>query len=104
VLVPYHGGAAIGAPSVSNTVAGWAARNGCDPTRELAFANGDVRCETFTGCSPDGEVTLCTVDGGGHTWPGGVPIPALGPTTRDLSATDAMWEFFAEHPLPVEPG
>jgi polyhydroxybutyrate depolymerase len=40
-------------------------------------------------------VSYCTVDGGGHTWPGGLPVPAMGKTTNELSATDAMWDFFS---------
>jgi poly(3-hydroxybutyrate) depolymerase len=27
-------------------------------------------------------------------------MPLLGKTTHDISATDAMWTFFAAHPLP----
>jgi polyhydroxybutyrate depolymerase len=50
---------------------------------------------TYEGC----DVTLCTVDGGGHTWPGGLPVPTLGATTTDISATDAMWTFFSAHHL-----
>jgi polyhydroxybutyrate depolymerase len=45
-------------------------------------------------------VSLCTVTGGGHTWPGGLPVPSLGYTTSNISATDAMWDFFTKHPLP----
>jgi hypothetical protein len=42
---------------------------------------------------------VCTVEGGGHTWPGGTPVGFLGKTTKDLSATDMMWSFFQKHPL-----
>ncbi len=37
-----------------------------------------------------------TIDGGGHTWPGGEPLPEwlTGPTTQDIDATRVMWEFF----------
>jgi len=43
---------------------------------------------------------LCTIDQGGHTWPGGLPIPALGKTSADISATDTMVDFFEAHPMP----
>ena len=44
------------------------------------------------------EVTLCTVTGGGHAWPGGAfGLPG---TTQNISATDAMWTFFSAHPMP----
>jgi polyhydroxybutyrate depolymerase len=55
---------------------------------------------TLDGCKGGADVNLCTVTGGGHTWPGGEPVPALGHTTTDIVATDAMWDFFLRHPLP----
>lgn len=45
-------------------------------------------------------VASCTVAGGGHTWPAGVPIPFLGATSGDIRASEAMLNFFAAHPLP----
>jgi hypothetical protein len=47
-------------------------------------------------------VTLCAIDGGGHTWPGGKPVPGAGKTTLDVSASEEMWRFFRDHPLPAE--
>jgi polyhydroxybutyrate depolymerase len=55
---------------------------------------------TYAHCGAGAEVTLCTVTLGGHTWPGGLPVPALGYTTPWLDATDAMWDFFEKHPMP----
>lgn len=89
LIVPYSG-------SVTST-ATWAQRNGCGSTRSQVFANGDSVCEAYDGCPAGAEVVLCTVDGGGHTWPGGRPVIGLGETTTDLSATRAMWEFFVAH-------
>lgn len=86
LIVPYSG-------SLSSTAA-WAQRNGCRSTRTQVFANGDSACEAYDGCPAGAEVVLCTVDGGGHTWPGGQPVIGLGETTNDLSATRAMWEFW----------
>jgi polyhydroxybutyrate depolymerase len=44
---------------------------------------------------------LYTIQGGGHTWPGGTPLPKwfVGSTTRSISATSLMWSFFSVHPL-----
>jgi len=80
------------------TMEGWARRNGCATTRQVVFQNGDSTCEAFDGCPADGAVEMCTVQGGGHTWPGGFPVPPLGKTTYDLSANDAMWDFWRAHP------
>jgi poly(3-hydroxybutyrate) depolymerase len=38
---------------------------------------------------------VCTVEDGGHTWPGGTPVPILGKTTQDLDANAVMWELFS---------
>ena len=95
-LVPYRGGFA-GIDSVPATMAGWVERNGCEGDSVVDFANGDVRCETWAGCDEGASVRLCTVDGGGHQWPGGSELPFLGPKTDDISATDAALEFFAAH-------
>ena len=77
-----------------------AKRNGCTGQPVETFRKSDAHCATYATCQDRATVTLCTIDNGGHTWPGGLPIPALGVTTTNLSATDAMWTFFTEHPLP----
>ena len=99
-LVPYGGNAATGFPSVAQTLSGWAGRSGCSLTPRETSKKGTVTCQTYDGCKDGAEVNLCTVSGGGHTWPGGTPVPALGFTTNDIVATDAMWDFFLRHPLP----
>ena len=99
-LVPYDGSPALGFPSVLQTLAGWAGRSGCKVTPRETSKKGEVTCVTYDGCKGGAEVNLCTVAGGGHTWPGGLPVPSLGHTTTDIVATDAMWDFFVKHPLP----
>src|SRR5262249_33405984 len=99
-LVPYNGGSQYGFASVPDTIAGWAQRNGCTDTPAVTFSKGDSSCQTYQKCQAGVTVTLCTVQDGGHTWPGGTPYPSLGKTTTDLSATDAMWEFFKQNPMP----
>jgi polyhydroxybutyrate depolymerase len=98
-VVPYGGNANSGFPSVADTIAGWVTRDQCTDAPAVSFEKGDSKCEAHTHCAGGAEVILCTVDGGGHTWPGGFPIPT-GKTTTDLDASDAMWEFFQRHPLP----
>lgn len=95
-LVPYTGSPLLGFPGVMTTATEWAVRNGCDATPASESVAPDVRCDTWSGCDAGTEVTLCTVEGGGHTWPGGTPLP-FG-VTSGYSATDAMWEFFLRHP------
>ncbi len=99
-LVPYDGSPTMGFPSVPQTMSGWATRTGCSVTPRETSKKGDVTCTTYDGCKGGAEIALCTVTGGGHTWPGGLPVPSLGYTTTNIVATDAMWDFFVKHPLP----
>ncbi len=98
-LVPYEGNASIGFMSVPDAFEGWASRNGCVGASVETYAQGDATCRSYNDCDGGSEVTLCTIDGGGHTWPGGIPIPPFGKTSGDISATDAMWAFFQAHSL-----
>ncbi len=86
------------------TIPGWVARDQCADASTQTFQNGDSTCNTFAGCAQNGEVTLCTVDGGGHAWPGGLVLDdagfGLGHTTMDIIADDALWTFFQKHPMP----
>jgi polyhydroxybutyrate depolymerase len=61
---------------------------------------GDATCETYDGCQANATVTLCTLDGGGHQWPGGMSAGPAGEINMDISASPAMLEFFDAHPMP----
>lgn len=111
-LVPYRGGPVartrgetIGAPEIITL---WTTHNKCsgDPETVL-LADTDptdgtrVRRTTYARCAGGSVVTLYTIDGGGHTWPGGVqylPRAVIGRTSRDIEATPLIWQFFAAHP------
>jgi polyhydroxybutyrate depolymerase len=53
---------------------------------------------THGGCTDGADVVLCTIQDGGHQWPGGDELPFLGKKSDDLIATDAIWDFFVAHP------
>jgi polyhydroxybutyrate depolymerase len=99
-LVPYDGNMAMGFIAVPDDFAAWGMRDGCTDTPSTTFSMGDASCSSYLQCAGGAQVTLCTVQNGGHTWPGGTPVPSLGYTTTNISATDAMWSFFQAHPLP----
>ena len=82
---------------VDETVNYWRIKNGCT-TMQTTFTQGDVTCVTHGGCTGGADVVLCTVQDGGHQWPGGETIPFLGKKTDNLIATDAIWDFFVAHP------
>ncbi len=77
----------------------WAEGNGCDAEPDVIPPRGDVSGVRYTGCDQDAEVILYTIDDGGHTWPGGMPIPIVGKTSADIDATEAMWFFFQAYRL-----
>ena len=59
-----------------------------------------VRKELYSSCLDDAEVVLYTIEGGGHTWPGGYqygPESRIGKTSKDIDANVVIWEFFKRH-------
>jgi polyhydroxybutyrate depolymerase len=60
-----------------------------------------VRRSSSPGCRDGRDVVLFTIEGGGHTWPGGPPVGrSVGRVSRDLDATRVMLDFFDRHPQP----
>ncbi len=83
---------------VKETVAFWVKFNGCRPQAQTSV-KGHVQMERYSGCREGTEVVLYTIRGEGHSWPGGrrwAPWAAV--PTREISATDLIWEFFTGHP------
>jgi polyhydroxybutyrate depolymerase len=87
--------------SVEHTIRQWVRANGCRPDPQVedlppAVDDGTrITRATYAGGREGVEVVLYTVHGGGHTWPGRQPaLQFLGPSTRNLSANDVMWDFF----------
>ncbi|MCP4659604.1 MAG: hypothetical protein GY856_29735 [bacterium] len=109
-IVPYEGGTTLvfpdgSFPDVSQWTANWARRNRCGPDAVESAVAADVTRRDYTDCADDAAVVLFTIHGGGHTWPGGEPLPEwfLGATSRSVDATRQMWAFFQEHWLPRSP-
>jgi polyhydroxybutyrate depolymerase len=102
---PYNGGTSWVAPDAFPDVRAWtrswARRNRCAPDPVDSAVADDVIRRAYTNCAGDAAVALYTIQGGGHTWPGGKALPEwfVGPTSRSIDATRLMWEFFREHPL-----
>jgi polyhydroxybutyrate depolymerase len=103
--VPYNGGSSWVSPrpfpNVPRWVANWARRNRCGANPVQSTVAADVTRRVYVNCADDSGVELYTIEGGGHTWPGGTPLPKwfVGRTTRSINATSLMWSFFQEHPL-----
>lgn len=116
-IVPYGGGKVVDfggrgegglVLSVDATMAFWAGADGCmgagpvealphhallDPTR--------VTRRAWPGCRHGSDVALYTIEGGGHTWPGGpqyLPKLVVGRASRQIDASAVMVQFFLDHP------
>ena len=104
-MAPYHGGASWVVsrplPSVPTWAGNWARKNRCGLKPVESVVAADVTRRDYTNCADDAAVVLYTIRGGGHSWPGGKPLPEwfVGPTSRSIDATRQMWAFFRAHRL-----
>jgi polyhydroxybutyrate depolymerase len=101
-IVPYEGGKTEGGGSLlsaEKTAETWSRMNKCGSGVKQTFTKGQVAARSYQGCQA--PVTLMTVEGAGHTWPGGdqyLPRLLVGNTNRDVNASEMIWEFFAANP------
>jgi polyhydroxybutyrate depolymerase len=107
-FIPYDGGGnfkGAGAthpfPSAPETVKEWMKINRCGEESRVWYRKGDTTCVAHEQCAGGAAVMLCSVEGGGHTWPGGATYLDwwIGNTTQNIS-NETMWKFFEEHPMP----
>jgi len=103
-LVPFNGGkvnccggATLG--SAPGAMAAWAGHDHCSATYQDVRLSSEVTRRTWSGCSPAGAAVFYIINGGGHTWPGAIPVPRLGMTTKQLDASATIWRFFQAHTL-----
>jgi polyhydroxybutyrate depolymerase len=80
-------------------MAGWAEHDHCDAAFVDTRLGTEVRRRTLSGCDGSSAVVFYIIDGGGHTWPGSIPIARFGLTTKQIDASDTIWAFFEAHPL-----
>jgi polyhydroxybutyrate depolymerase len=79
--------------SVAFAEAYWQSRNGCRDRK--AVKTGKVERVSYT-CD-GGKLTVISIDGEGHTWPGGKKgHPGADAPTQEISATDEMLKFWKE--------
>jgi polyhydroxybutyrate depolymerase len=104
-LTPYDGGTVWIAPRpfprIPDWTARWAANNGCSAVPAESRIAPDVTRREYRRCVSDAAVVFYTIEGGGHTWPGGPAMPEwlLGKTTQSIDASREMWAFFSRHRL-----
>jgi polyhydroxybutyrate depolymerase len=85
--------------SVPVTMSRWAQRLQCALPPKPVLAQPGARCEAYAGCAGGAQLQLCTVDSGGHSWPGADKVRRGKPgATQALDANATMAEFFARLP------
>lgn len=90
-IIPYNGSAIL-AP-IPQVVQTWRTQDGCS-SQSSTTTSGAVTQETWSTCNEASAVALYTIQGGVHTWPG----PGTQGTDSQLSAAQAVWAFFSQHP------
>lgn len=95
-VITFHGTDDYNVPyeTAPLAVAEWVRHNGCPeiPDRERVADN--VIRESYFGCE-GAPVVFYTLEGGGHTWPGAEDDDGgVGPTNREIRASELIWEFF----------
>jgi polyhydroxybutyrate depolymerase len=97
-LYHYDGKLPAGLPSprgVDQSMAEWAQHNGCAATYTERHVAPHVVRRVWDRCRA--ATVLYIIEGGGHAWPG-KPQPAFekqfGPGTREIDATNLMFDFF----------
>jgi len=118
---PYDGGTLEDSPfkdrtskPVEECIKSWAEQYGCSLDYREERTGSAVR-RVYSKGKSGAEVVLWTLEDGGHTWPGGratiaeqtgkiLGIKVLKNTVGDVSqavnASEVMWEFFEQHPMP----
>jgi polyhydroxybutyrate depolymerase len=100
-IVPIRGGVRrlrYDVPAVADWMDAYARRCGCTVRSDERLSESLERV-CYSAGPDDVEVISYTVGDGGHTWPGGVPLPEVitGPTSDAIDATRVIWEFFKSH-------
>lgn len=88
-------------PAVAPFIDAWSRRNNCETNPADRAVASDVARRSYANCAGGADVVLYSLAAGGHTWPGGMPLPEwfVGPTSNSVNASQEMWSFFRDHPL-----
>ena len=108
-IVPYLGGSSsrddeFVFPAIEDWAANWAELNACGKTSENTRITNEINRTSYTGCEENADVILYSIEGAGHTWPGGEKLPVwiAGYTNQEINASALMWEFFSKYSIKIE--
>ncbi|GAA1180300.1 alpha/beta hydrolase family esterase [Nesterenkonia xinjiangensis] len=94
VTIPYGGDPDRDLPDIEEWGLDLAQASRCRPHPDRTHVGDDVEYLSWSACARGGEVTVVSVQGGGHVWPGAAAYSGGGFTTRTLDGNEAVWEFF----------
>lgn len=89
-------------PPVADLIQKWIRLLGCQSDSHVLYEKDGVRGIGYGPGKDHSEVVLYTIEGMGHTWPGGIsllPERMVGKTSNKIKATDIIWDFFEKHPI-----
>ena len=89
-------------PPVRELIRKWVRLLGCPSESRVVYDKDGVRGIAYGPGKKGSEVILYTIDGMGHTWPGGknlLPESLVGKSSDSINATDVIWKFFQKHPM-----
>jgi polyhydroxybutyrate depolymerase len=90
-------------PPVAENITKWTAMLHCPAEPEVIYDREGIKGVRYAPCDGQAEVLFYTIDGMGHTWPGGfslLPESWVGKLTNKIKANDLIWDFFKRHQLP----
>ena len=97
--------------STNETLNFWLRNNKCQQTPVVDKVRDQNKIddthavlERYEGCTNGADIYRWVIGDGGHTWPGGNSQKKLfGKVTKELDATEEIWNFFQQHPMSEHP-
>lgn len=96
--------------SANNTVEYWLKSNNITTADKSVYlpqtTEGDttrIKLDKYDGGSLETKVLFYTVEGGGHTWPGGIKYASeaeVGKVSYQINASEEIWDYFKDIELP----
>ncbi|OVE78306.1 hypothetical protein BVX98_00665 [bacterium F11] len=84
-------------PSVYDQIEKWSKMFDCPINPQIISDEDGVKGISYGPCRDDSKIVFYTIEGMGHTWPGGkslLPESIVGKTSNKIIANDLIWEFF----------
>ena len=99
LVIPFAGAETVlgELPGVTEALTDWAEHDECRRPASTSKASPDVTLYRWNGCARGSDLTAYVLADGDHSWPpgwDGVTEPG------EIRATNLIWAFFSEHPLP----